>query len=311
MLFRSGTGGDFVRSIGVSSSMAVPSFAAFRIHRRRGGCRLCCGALDGIRLRRRFSRRRSSGGRACARFPFGALLPAVWRAEAPSDGFAILLQAHGRLRSSRFIVRRRTCRRKPFFEADGRRRTCLGAGRRPDRSGGGVRYAVVPEPLRVLSVAYATACGGTGRRDFLFGAIWGRRLVPRLARSGRLRAGMTDGPVRNEDRLLATRQRRAEAAMRWPRSLRRPFGVLRPSCGDRPDSCHPALFLRSGAAVPQKVLPQICRGDGASKGTGRTGRRGSEFLERNNKKPVFYVIFAQRGFLSRTSACRGRACSGT
>ena len=69
---------------------------------------------------------------------------------------------------------------------------------KPDRSADGVRYAVVPKPLRVLSVAYATACGGTGRRDFLFGAIWGRRLVPRLARSGRLRAGMTDGPVRNE-----------------------------------------------------------------------------------------------------------------
>ena len=178
--------------------MAVPSFAAFRIHRRRGAADSVVGGLHGIRLRRRFSRRRSSGGRACARFPFGTLLPAVWRAEAPSDGFAILLQAHGRLRSSRFIVRRRTCRRKPFFEADGRRRTCLGAGMKPDRSAGGVRYAVVPEPLRVLSVAYATACGGTGRRDFLFGAIWGRRLVPRLARSGRLRAGMTDGPVRNE-----------------------------------------------------------------------------------------------------------------
>lgn len=188
------------------------------------------GALDGIRLRRRFSRRRSSGGRAGASFPFGALPPAVWHAEAPSDGFAILLQAHGRLRSSRFIVRRRMCRRKPFFEADGRRRTCLGAGLKPDRSAGGVRYAVVPEPLRVLSVAYATACGGTGRRDFLFGAIWGRRLVPPPTRTAAGRNDGRTGPER-EDRLLATRQRRAEAAMRWSRSLRRPFGVLRPSCG--------------------------------------------------------------------------------
>ena len=255
-----GTGGDFVRSIGVSSSMAVPSFAAFRIHRRRGGCRLCCGALDGIRLRRRFSRRRSSGGRACARFPFGALLPAVWRAEAPSDGFAILLQAHGRLRSSRFIVRRRTCRRKPFFEADGRRRTCLGAGRRPDRSGGGVRYAVVPEPLRVLSVAYATACGGTGRRDFLFGAIWGRRLVPRLARSGRLRAGMTDGPVRNEDRLLATRQRRAVAPVA-PTSVRRLAAIVRGPSG----------------LLSSRTLPSIrCGGSAEGSAADMPGGRGIE-----------------------------------
>ncbi len=163
------------------------------------------------------------------------------------------------------------------------------------------------EPLRVLSVAYAAACGGTGRRDFLFGAIWGRRLVPRLARSGRLRAGMTDGPVRCWRLGSDGRRPRCGGPGR--------SDVRSASCGhragDRPDSCRLALFFRSGAAVLQKVLPQICRGDGASKGTGRNGRRGSEFLERNNKKPVFYVIFAQRGFLSRTSACRGRACSGT
>ncbi len=143
-----GTGGDFVRSIGGRPrwrSRRLPPSGFIDAGGRAADS--VVGALDGIRLRRRFSRRRSSGGRAGASFPFGALPPAVWHAEAPSDGFAILLQAHGRLRSSRFIVRRRTCRRKPFFEADGRRRTYLGAGVKPDRSGGGVRYAVVQSPF--------------------------------------------------------------------------------------------------------------------------------------------------------------------
>ena len=121
------------------------------------------------------------------------------------------------------------------------------------------------EPLRVLSVAYAAACGGTGRRDFLFGAIWGRRLVPRLARSGRLRAGMTDGPVRNEDRLLATRQRRAEAAMRWSRSLRRPFGVLRPSCGGP-----------SGLLSSRTLLSIRCGGSAEGPAADMPGGRGIE-----------------------------------
>lgn len=253
-----GIGGDFVRSIGCrprwrSRHLPPSGFIG------AAGCRLCWGGRrDSVAPA--FQPKEVFRRRACARFPFGVLLPAVWRAEAPSDEFAILLQTHGRLRSSRFIVRRRTCRRKPFFEADGRRRTCLGAGLRPDRSAGGVRYAVVPEPLRVLSVAYATACGGTGRRDFLFGAIWGRRLVPR-PRPIRTAAGRNDertgpgrGPAAGDS--AATGGGRDAVAPVAPTAVRRLAAIVR----GRPDSCRPALFFRSGAAVPQKVLPQICRG---------------------------------------------------
>ena len=294
-----GTGGDFVRSIGGASPMAVPSFAAFRIHRCRWrAVDSVVGGLHGIRLRRRFSRRRSSGGRACARFPVGRI----------RDSFAGT----------------RPSAIEPFYRAteDVSSETFFRSGwptanmpRCGDEAGSLGRRCTLRRRAGAPSRVVCRICDGVRRNratGFSFRGDMGPSACP-SPRPIRTAAGRNDGRTgpEREDWLLATRQRRAEAAMRWPRSLRRPFGVLRPSCGDRPDSCPPALFFRSGAAVPQKVLPQICRGDGASKGTGRNGRRGSEFLERNNKNPVFYVIFAQRGFLSRTSACRGRACSGT
>lgn len=159
-----------------------------------------------------------------------------------------------------------------FFEADGRRRTCLGAGMKPDRSAGGVRYAVVPEPLRVLSVAYATACGGTGRRDFLFGAIWDRRLVPRPIRTAAGRSDGRTGPER-EDRLLATRQRRAEAPVA-PTAVRRLAAIVRGT---------------SGLLSSRTLLSIRCGGSAEGPAADMPGERGIE-RDGTERSPRFRIF---------------------